>query len=77
MSVFKISRRGVLLGAAGAVVVAGGAGLWLGIDRLADRRFRKPVDRGGAFAPSVFLSIDTAGEVTIWLTRSSPYLSVT
>lgn len=70
MSVFKISRRSLLWGAAGAVVVAGGAGLWLGVDRLADRHYRRPVKRDGRFAPSVFLAIDSDGATTLWLTRS-------
>lgn len=71
MAVFKLSRRRLLIGAAGATVVAGGAGLWLGIDHLADRRYRKAVHREGyAFAPSVYLAITPDDWVTIWLTRS-------
>ena len=50
-------------------MVAGGAGLWLGIDRISNERFRRPVERTG-FSPSVFLSVQPGGAVDIWLTRS-------
>jgi len=72
MAVFKLSRRRLLFSAAGATVVAGGAGLWLGIDHfVADRRYRKAVQREGyAFAPSVYLAITPDDWVTIWLTKS-------
>ncbi|MEZ5458861.1 MAG: molybdopterin cofactor-binding domain-containing protein [Steroidobacteraceae bacterium] len=70
MSVFKVTRRQLLIGAAGATVVTGAAGLWLGIERLARQRFRQPVARDGRFAPNAFLAIATDGTITIWLTRS-------
>lgn len=70
MAVFKVTRRQVLIGAAGAAVVTGAAGLWLGIERLAKQRFRQPVARDGRFAPNAFLAIATDGTITIWLTRS-------
>ncbi|MEQ9002943.1 MAG: xanthine dehydrogenase family protein molybdopterin-binding subunit, partial [Pseudomonadales bacterium] len=70
MAILKLTRRRLLISAAGATVVAGSAGLWLGIDKVRDKRFRKPVDRGDAFAPSVYLAIHPDGTVDIWLTRS-------
>jgi isoquinoline 1-oxidoreductase beta subunit len=70
MPVFKVTRRQLLVGAGGAAVVAGAGGLWLGINRLAEQRFRQPVSRDGRFAPSAFLAIATDGTITIWLTRS-------
>ncbi|MCC5869157.1 MAG: xanthine dehydrogenase family protein molybdopterin-binding subunit [Gammaproteobacteria bacterium] len=70
-SVLRVTRRRLLVGAAGAVAVAGGAGLWLTVGkRLTDQRFRNAVDRGDAFAPSVYLAVQPDGEVVIWLTRS-------
>ncbi len=70
MAVYRITRRRLLAGAAGATAIAGGAGLWLGIDRLQGARFRRPVERDGAFAPSVYLAIEDSGGITVWLTRS-------
>jgi isoquinoline 1-oxidoreductase subunit beta len=70
MAAFSVSRRRVLIGAAGTVAVVGAGGLWLELSRLRERRFRQPVDRGGRFAPNAFLAIDSNGIVTIWLTRS-------
>ncbi len=70
-TVMRVTRRRLLVGAAGAVAVAGGAGLWLTVGkRLTDQRFRNAVDRGDAFAPSVYLAVQPDGEVVIWLTRS-------
>ncbi len=69
VSVFRISRRTLLTTVGGGVVVAGGAGLWLGVDRIRNERFRKPVHRAG-FTPNVFLSVQPSGAVEIWLTRS-------
>jgi isoquinoline 1-oxidoreductase beta subunit len=77
MAVSRITRRRLLIGAAGAVAVVGASGLWLEISRLAERRFRQPVDRGDRFAPNAFLAIDPAGNVTIWLTRSEMGQGVT
>ena len=70
MTVTKISRRTLLVAAAGGTVAIGGAGLWLAVERLGAQRFRTPVDRGASFAPSVFLSIEPTGRITIWLTRA-------
>lgn len=74
MPVFKLSRRVVLRTLGGAVVVAGvgggASGLWLGIRKLQGARWRIPVERDQPFAPSVYLAIDTGGEVTLWCTRS-------
>lgn len=70
MPVFKITRRQLLVGAAGTVVVVGAGGLWLGISRLEQQRFRQPVSRDGRFAPNAFLAIGRDGIITIWLTRS-------
>jgi isoquinoline 1-oxidoreductase subunit beta len=70
MAVMKITRRQLLLGTGGAVAVAGASGLWLGVQRLGDRRFRHAVARGDAFAPNVFLAIEPTGDVVIWLTRA-------
>lgn len=70
MPIHKVTRRTLLLGAGGALAVAGGGGLWLAIDRLGQRRFRMPVERGDAFAPNVYLAVERGGDVRIWLTRS-------
>lgn len=70
MGVFKITRRQLLVGLGGVTVVAGGAGLWLGLGRVRGMRFRHAVDRTGLFAPSAYLALDATGIVTIWLTRS-------
>jgi isoquinoline 1-oxidoreductase beta subunit len=77
MAVSKFTRRCLLVGAAGEVAVAGASGLWLEICRLAQRRFRQPVNRGDRFAPNAFLAIDPARNVTIWLTRSEMGQGVT
>lgn len=69
-SVFKLSRRRVLIGAAGAAVAVGGAGLWLGVRRLRGERFRRAVARGDGYAPSVYLAVLPDGAVNIWLIRS-------
>jgi isoquinoline 1-oxidoreductase subunit beta len=68
--IFRATRRELLVGAGGATVVAGGAGLWLAVGRLGDRRFRQPVPREGLFSPSVYLSMQPDGDLVIWLTRS-------
>ena len=70
MASFRLTRRQLLVSATGATAVAGGAGLWLGYQRVADRRYRRPVERAGSFAPSVFVAVETSGDVVIWLTRS-------
>ncbi len=54
----------------GVAAIAGGTGLWLVVDRVRSSRFRTAVDRGAAFAPNVFLAVEPAGDVVIWLTRS-------
>ena len=59
-----------MIGAGSVVVTAGATGLWLGVDRALDKRFRNSVDRGGAFAPNVYLAVTPEDEVVIWLTRS-------
>lgn len=66
----KVSRRHVLLGMAGATAIAGGAGLWLVSERVKGWRFRNAAERGGAFAPSVYLAVEPAGNIVIWLVRS-------
>jgi hypothetical protein len=66
----KVTRRQLLAGAAGTVMLAGGAGLWLVVDRPRDRRWAKPVPRDQAFAPSVYLAVDSDDIVTIWITKS-------
>ncbi|MBX3707327.1 MAG: xanthine dehydrogenase family protein molybdopterin-binding subunit [Pseudomonadales bacterium] len=70
MAVFRLTRRRLLVGAAGGLVVAGATGLWLGVNTLADRRYRRPVVRDVAFAPNVYLAIEPDGSVVIWVTRS-------
>ncbi len=70
MSVFKITRRQLLIGAAGAAAVAGSGGLWLGMRKLRGLRYRRSVDRPDAFSPSAFLSVTSDGKVTVWLTKS-------
>ena len=70
MAISRITRRQLLIGAGGIVVTAGAAGLWLGVDRVLDKRFRNAVERGGAFAPNVYLAVTPEDEVVIWLTRS-------
>ena len=70
MSIFKITRRRLLVGLGGTVAVAGSGGLWLGINKLNSYTFRRPVDRGVAFAPSAYLAIESSGSVVIWVTRS-------
>lgn len=70
MSVFRITRRRLLVAATGATVAVGASGLWLGVRRIANERFHKAVDRGDAFSPSVYLAVQADGEVVIWLTRS-------
>ncbi len=70
MTTFRITRRRLLVGATGATVVAGASGLWLGVQKISNERFHKAVDRGDAFAPSVYLAVQPDGEVVIWLTRS-------
>ena len=60
-AITKLDRRDfVKLG------VITGAGLLLGV-RLPDRR---TAGSTAAFAPNVFLRIDPAGDVTIWVARS-------
>jgi isoquinoline 1-oxidoreductase beta subunit len=59
-----------LLLAAGAVTVAGAGGLWLAVARQRDKRWARPVRRAQPFAPSVYLSIDREGAVTVYLIRS-------
>lgn len=58
------------MGLAGATAVAGGGGLWLVLERVRGWRFRNPVVRGDAFAPSAYLAVEPGGEVVIWLVRS-------
>jgi isoquinoline 1-oxidoreductase beta subunit len=70
MAITRITRRQLLIGAGGTVMAAGAAGLWLGVDRVLDRRFRNAVDRGDVFAPNVFLAVTPEDEVVIWLTKS-------
>lgn len=70
MAITKVTRRQLLIGATGTVAVAGASGLWLAMDRVNNMRFRKPVDRDGAFAPNAYLAIATSGQITIWVPRS-------
>ncbi len=70
MAVVKVTRRQLLIGAGGAVAVAGAGGLWLAMERANDMVFRKAVDRDGDFAPNAYLSIATSGQITIWIPRS-------
>jgi isoquinoline 1-oxidoreductase subunit beta len=70
MPIAKVTRRQLLIGATGTVAVAGSGGLWLVMDRIKDERYRNPVARDAAFAPSAYLSIDTDGKIVVWVTRS-------
>ena len=70
MAISRITRRQLLIGATGVAATAGAAGLWLGVDRTLDKRFRNAVDRGNVFAPNVYLAVTPENEVVIWLTRS-------
>lgn len=69
MAVFHITRRKLLTAAAGGAVAIGGAGLWLGISRIQNERFRRPAGRDG-FSPSVYLGVLPGNQVEIWVTRS-------
>jgi isoquinoline 1-oxidoreductase beta subunit len=70
LAIAKVSRRQVLVGLTGATAIAGGAGLWLVSQRVRGWRWRNAVERGAAFAPSVFLAVEPGGDVVIWLVRS-------
>lgn len=67
----KVTRRDLLVAASGAAV-AGASGLLLGFAAGTRReRWNKNVPpRPQPFSPNVFLAIDEAGLVTIWLTRT-------
>lgn len=66
----KVSRRSLLIGAAGLTAVAGSGGLWLAVRRQRNQRWAKAVRRAQPFAPSVYLAVGRDSVVTIWLTRS-------
>ena len=66
----KLTRRQLLLGLGGAGTVALGSGLFLGIYKARQRRWAKPVDRGGDFAPSVYLAISSDDQVSVWVTKT-------
>ncbi|MDZ4697923.1 MAG: xanthine dehydrogenase family protein molybdopterin-binding subunit [Deltaproteobacteria bacterium] len=76
MTVFKTTRRKVLLATGGATAVVGAGALWLKIrgrktrGPVGDTRLQNEVFRGAGFAPNVFVSIDTDGTVTVWNIRS-------
>ncbi len=69
MAIVKLTRRRILATAAGGALVVGGAGLWFGVKRLQNERFRIPVDREG-FSPNVYLGILPDNSIHIWITRS-------
>ncbi|MFT7651195.1 MAG: isoquinoline 1-oxidoreductase beta subunit, partial [Candidatus Azotimanducaceae bacterium] len=70
LKLFRVSRRRLLIGGSGITAVAGASGLWLGLQKRNELLYRVSADRDGAFAPSVYLAIETTGKVTIWLTKS-------
>lgn len=71
MPVWKITRRTLLTAAAGGTVVAGGAGLWLGVRKLETLAYRNGVSRSGfPFTPSIYLAIQNSGETVIWIVKS-------
>ena len=71
MSVLKVTRRDLLL-SGGIAAAAGSAGLVLGVwYGQRKERWRKRVPpRDQAFAPSVYLAIDSDDTVTVYLTKT-------